>query len=200
MVFCLSPNSFCNKTSKTWASLNPETWGTVSAKRMWVQVPVCFVPGSESQSELRGFITTHPHGFSPCLSNPSAPFSRLGGLASTETLRHLNGGPVAFTAALSMRVSSSMMDNEILERRAGFSASSSPLPHIQLGRVCVEWVGGLISFPNSTSLKALNYYIDFIGLSNIVIWAMKQTEIWVKTQNEMSKKYDINLYEEQNRP
>ena len=34
---CLSLNSFCDETSRTWASLSPETSCVISVKRLWVQ-------------------------------------------------------------------------------------------------------------------------------------------------------------------
>ena len=47
LSLCLSLNSFCNETSRTWASLSPETRCVISVGRLWV------LAGFESQ--LRGF-------------------------------------------------------------------------------------------------------------------------------------------------
>ena len=43
LSLCLSLNSFCDKTSRTWASLSPETRCVISIKRQWVQVPIWVV-------------------------------------------------------------------------------------------------------------------------------------------------------------
>ena len=37
---CLSLNSFCDETSRTWASLSPPTRCVISVKRLWVLVPI----------------------------------------------------------------------------------------------------------------------------------------------------------------
>ena len=36
LSLCISLNSFCNETSRTWASLNPETRCVISVGRLWV--------------------------------------------------------------------------------------------------------------------------------------------------------------------
>ena len=62
LSLCLPLNSFCDETSRTWASLSPETRCVISIKRLWVQVPILLlgqvrVPahGFISQSEVHGF-------------------------------------------------------------------------------------------------------------------------------------------------
>ena len=40
LSLCLSLNSFCNETSRTWASLGPKTRCVFSIKRPWIQVPI----------------------------------------------------------------------------------------------------------------------------------------------------------------
>ena len=61
LSLCLSLNSFCSETSRTWASLNPEIRYGISVKRPWVPVPFWVWAGFESQcvglcwSELQGF-------------------------------------------------------------------------------------------------------------------------------------------------
>ena len=44
LSLCLSLNSFCNETSRTWTSLSPETRCVISVKRTWVQVPIWVAP------------------------------------------------------------------------------------------------------------------------------------------------------------
>ena len=50
LSLCLSPNSFCNGTSRTWASVRPETRHGVWSQRK--------VSGFKPQSELYGFTLT----------------------------------------------------------------------------------------------------------------------------------------------
>ena len=40
LSLCLSLNSFCNETSRTWASLSAETRYVISVGRLWGQVPI----------------------------------------------------------------------------------------------------------------------------------------------------------------
>ena len=47
LSLCLSLNSFCNETSRTWASLSPETRCVISVGRPWVLAAF--------ESQLRGF-------------------------------------------------------------------------------------------------------------------------------------------------
>ena len=42
---CLSLNSSCKGTSRTWASISAEARCVISIKRLWVQVPVWVWPG-----------------------------------------------------------------------------------------------------------------------------------------------------------
>ena len=62
LPLCLSLNSFCTKTQKTWPSVSPDTRWVIIIKRWWVRVPVRVLAGFESQlcgfnslSELHGF-------------------------------------------------------------------------------------------------------------------------------------------------
>ena len=67
LSLCLSPNSFCDETSRTWASLSPETRCVISVKRPWIQVPISvfrwvrvLACGFKSQSEVHGFSFIEP--------------------------------------------------------------------------------------------------------------------------------------------
>ena len=62
LPLCLSLNSFCTKTQKTWPSVSPDTRWVIIIKRWWVRVPVRVLAGFKSQlcgfkslSELHGF-------------------------------------------------------------------------------------------------------------------------------------------------
>ena len=67
LSLCLSLNSFCNETSRTWASLSPETRCVISVGRPWVWAGFESQPcGFRSQSEV--------HGFSPVCCFCSLPF------------------------------------------------------------------------------------------------------------------------------
>ena len=63
LSLCLSVNSFCNETSRTWASLGPKTRHVTSVERSWVlavfkyQFGYWLSPahGFKSQSEVNGF-------------------------------------------------------------------------------------------------------------------------------------------------
>ena len=55
LPLCLSLNSSCDETYRTWASLSPETGYVISMKRQWIQVPVWVLAGLKSQSELCGY-------------------------------------------------------------------------------------------------------------------------------------------------
>ena len=50
---CLSLDSFCDETSRTWASLSPETRCVISVGIPCV--PIWILAGFKSQSELHGF-------------------------------------------------------------------------------------------------------------------------------------------------
>ena len=73
LSLCLSLNSFCNETSRTWASLSPETRCVISVGRLWVLARFeSQLHGFKSQSEVHVFIVKlHiffwkmclPHGF-----------------------------------------------------------------------------------------------------------------------------------------
>ena len=55
---CLPLNSFCNETSRTWASLGPETRSVISVGRPWTLPGFESQPrGFKSQSEGNGFRT-----------------------------------------------------------------------------------------------------------------------------------------------
>ena len=61
LSLCLSLNSFCGKTSRTWASLSPETncvisWSQLKDHKRW--------PGS-SPSQRLGWVWVSGHGFKP---------------------------------------------------------------------------------------------------------------------------------------
>ena len=45
---CLSLNSFCEETSRTWASLSPETRCVILIKRQGIQVPIWVLAGFKS--------------------------------------------------------------------------------------------------------------------------------------------------------
>ena len=49
---CLSLNSFCSETSRTWASLSPEIRYGMSVKRPWVPVLIWVWAGFEFQGEF----------------------------------------------------------------------------------------------------------------------------------------------------
>ena len=49
LSLCLSLNSFCDETPRTWASLSPETWCVILVTRSWTQVPACILAELESQ-------------------------------------------------------------------------------------------------------------------------------------------------------
>ena len=49
LSLCLSLNSFCDGTSRTWASLSPETSCVISVKRPRVQVPAWVLAGFQSR-------------------------------------------------------------------------------------------------------------------------------------------------------
>ena len=57
LFLCLSLNSFCDETWRTWASLSPETKCVILVKRLWVQDPLWV-----SRFHLYGFQTDGGQG------------------------------------------------------------------------------------------------------------------------------------------
>ena len=49
LSLCLSLNSFCTETQRTWASVSLDTSWVILIKRPWVQVPIRVLAGLESQ-------------------------------------------------------------------------------------------------------------------------------------------------------
>ena len=60
-IFVNSLNSFCDETSRTWASLSPETKCMISVGRLWVLAGFESRPrGFKSQSEVHSFSWRRP--------------------------------------------------------------------------------------------------------------------------------------------
>lgn len=153
--------------------------------------PSFFEGGSKSQSELPGFVTTYPHGFTPCLNNP-VPRSLTWVLASTEILWLFEWWSCSFhysSQHMTFIVHDGQWDSW------GELDSVLPLPHCHTStgtHVC--WMSRWINFvSNSTSLKALNYYIDFIGLSKHSHMG-SGLKYELKLKMKWIKRIDINLW------
>ena len=58
LSLCLSRNSFCDETSRTWASLSPETRCVISVKRPWVRVPI-WVTQFQQVTLMRALASTY---------------------------------------------------------------------------------------------------------------------------------------------
>ena len=65
---CLSLNSFCNETSRTWASLSPETSCVISVKRLWVQSLSGFWLGSSPSTWVQVSILVTQFHYQPFYS------------------------------------------------------------------------------------------------------------------------------------